>query len=135
MNALSPAIAAAYDRHPAAMRARLLALRDLIYAVAAEHPEVGALEEALKWGEPSVLTRPKTGTTIRLGAASPTVSALYVHCQSKVVERARLSGLALVFEGQRAVHLPLAAPIPEAEVRAFIALALTYQQWKRCWPA
>jgi uncharacterized protein YdhG (YjbR/CyaY superfamily) len=130
----NPAVLLAYEHHPPAMRARLWALRALVLAVAEAHPDIGRIEEAVKWGQPSFLTRPKTGTTVRLGAADATTSAVYVHCQSKVVERARVTGLDLGFDGTRAVRLPLDQPVPAAAVRTFVELALTYHQWKRRWP-
>ena len=55
----------------------MLQLRQRIFAVA-EAEGVGSLDETLKWGEPAYLTRPRRGTTIRLGSNSSDHAALYV---------------------------------------------------------
>lgn len=128
------AVAAAFDRHPEPVRSQLLALRDLVFAVAAETEGVGAIEETLKWGQPSYVTqRPKSGTTLRMDADEARCS-LFVHCQSRVVEAARAEGLPLNFEGTRAVHLALDTDLPTDAVRRFMALALTYHRWKASLP-
>lgn len=127
-------MAAVFDAQPPAMRAHLLRLRAWVYAVAAETDGVGTLVETLKWGQPSYLTqRPRSGTTLRIAPVTddPSGYGLYVHCQSRVVEAARAAGLhMLTFEGTRAVRLTVGEPVPEAAVRQFIRLALTYHQWK-----
>lgn len=125
------AVALAFDQHSPAIRARLLDLRGLILDVAAQTEGVGALTETLKWGQPSYLTtQTRSGTTVRVHAPDPQTSGLYVHCQSGVVDAARAQGLKLAFDGTRGALLPLDQPLPEADVRAFIALALTYHRWK-----
>ena len=59
----APAI---FDRYPKPVRARLLALRELIFDTAKATKGVGAIEEALKWGQPSYLTlKSKSGSTVR----------------------------------------------------------------------
>jgi hypothetical protein len=49
-------VAAVFKAYPPAVRTRLLALRELVFDVAATTPEVGRLTETLKWGQPSYLT-------------------------------------------------------------------------------
>ena len=62
------AVLAAYEAFPAAVRQKLLDVREILLATAANTPGVGEIEETLKWGEPAYLThRPKSGSTIRLG--------------------------------------------------------------------
>lgn len=137
MHAPTPpvAVALAFDQHAPAMRDRLLELRALVLAVAAETPEIGRLTETLKWGQPSYLTQAsRSGTTLRIDAPTPDTCGLYVHCQSKVVDGARAAGLRLAYDGTRGALLPLEQPIPEADVRAFVRLALTYHRWKSAAP-
>ena len=63
----SPRVAQVFDSYPPALRTRLLALRALIFEVAASTPGVGELEETLKWGEPAYLTtQSKSGSTVRI---------------------------------------------------------------------
>jgi hypothetical protein len=58
------AIEAVFEAYPAPVKSRLLALRRLIFDTAKTTTGVGALEEALKWGQPSYLTtESKSGST------------------------------------------------------------------------
>lgn len=50
---------------PPEVRELVMRLRQLALDTAAELAEVGDVEETLKWGEPSYVSR--TGSTIRLG--------------------------------------------------------------------
>lgn len=103
----SPAVAAAFAAFPDSMRSSLGVLRGAIFEVAAEIDGVGRLEETLKWGQPSYLTtRPKSGTTIRIGRFSRDTDecALFVHCQTTLVGTYRtLYSDILRFDGNRAI--------------------------------
>ena len=108
MHAFSnPAVAAVFDAYPADVRAQLLALRELIFEVAASTPGVGELQETLKWGEPAYLTpHTKSGSTVRLGykRKQPDTYALYVNCQTTLIDTFRaMFGDEFNFEGNRAV--------------------------------
>jgi hypothetical protein len=64
-----PAVEAAFDAYPKPLKPKLLALRRLILDTARTTSGVGALEETLKWGQPSYLTpETKSGSTIRIDA-------------------------------------------------------------------
>lgn len=125
-------IEARLDRHAEPTRSALKRLRRLILDTAATTPGVGEVEEALRWGQPSYLT--KTGSTIRIDAIKGSGSqyALYVHCQTDLVTNFRgLYGDALTYEGKRALIFDAADPIDEDIVAHCIALALTYHSRKR----
>jgi hypothetical protein len=128
-------VAAIFDAYPPATRTKLLALRKLILDTARETEGVGAIEETLKWGQPSYLTpETKSGTTVRIGAAKDGSgrSAIYVHCQTNLVETFRaLYPDKLKFEGNRAIVFDAKDDIPAAEVRHCIAMALTYHRNKK----
>jgi hypothetical protein len=75
------AVAEALGRYSEPVKLRLLQVRDLIFAVAAETEGVGPLTETLKWGEPAYLTEAsRSGTTIRLGVSksAPDQCAVFV---------------------------------------------------------
>lgn len=116
-------------------RDRLMRIRDLIFATAASTPGVGRVEETLKWGQPAYLT-PETnaGSTIRLGVPKSAGHdcALFVHCQSSLVEQfeAHYPGL-FAFEGTRALLFKAEEPIPDEALSHCIAMALTYHRRKR----
>lgn len=127
----NPEVAAKFAAYPAMTRERLLALRTLVLEVAAETPGVGRIEETLKWGQPSYLT-PETGsgTTVRIDAHPAGGVALFVHCQTKLVETFRGLYPVLDYEGERAVVLG-DGPVDEAALRHCVALALTYHRRKK----
>ena len=61
------ALDAVFGAYPKPVKAKLLALRRLIFDTAKSTSGVGVLEEALKWGQPSYLTtESKSGSTIRI---------------------------------------------------------------------
>jgi hypothetical protein len=67
-----PAVDAVFKAYPAPIRSKLLALRRLIFDTAKATRGVGALEETLKWGQPSYLTtETKSGSTIRIDQVNP----------------------------------------------------------------
>ncbi|WP_227421470.1 DUF1801 domain-containing protein [Pacificispira spongiicola] len=124
----SPDVEAAFDAFPEPARGTLLALRALIFEVAAETPGVGAIEETLKWGQPAYLTpETKSGTTIRLGMPKTGGAALYTHCQTTVMSdfRALFPG-EFTFDGNRAVLFDTSADIEK--LRMLIRHALTYHR-------
>ncbi len=131
MNAeLPPQTQSVFDDLPNAVADRLVILRQLILETAAVDPAVGPLEETLKWGEPAYLTSTtKSGTTIRINRhkKSDNHYAIYVHCQTDLVERYKqLYGDILQFEGTRAVVFDVDQEIPTKAVQHVIAMALTY---------
>ncbi|MFT7594104.1 MAG: hypothetical protein ACI8R4_001422 [Paracoccaceae bacterium] len=82
-----PDIAAAFDAvaDPLA-RGGMARLRALILEAAADLPQIGRLEEALRWGQPAYLT-PDTmaATTLRLGVPKVARIALFEHCRSSLI--------------------------------------------------
>ena len=124
-----------FDRYPAPVRRKLLSLRALIFETAALTQGVGALEETLKWGQPSYLTpETKSGSTIRIDQVKKAEGAyaLYVHCQSGLVHQFKeLYGTELRFDGKRAILFDLAKPLPVEPVRHCVALALTHHLRKK----
>jgi hypothetical protein len=131
-----PQVAAVFAGYPARTKAKLLALRRLILETAAKTPGVGRLTETLKWGQPSYLTAETgSGSTIRIDRVGPEAGggperyALYVHCQTTLVSTFRqLYRDRLTFGGNRSILLEADAPLPKAELRHCIALALTYHR-------
>jgi uncharacterized protein DUF1801 len=128
------AVDATFGAYPKPVKAKLLALRRLIFDTAKITRGVGALEEALKWGQPSYLTlETKSGSTVRIDQvkATPGQYAVYFHCQTDLVETFRELYPKLSYSGNRAILLDAAEKLPEAELRHCVALALTYHLRKR----
>jgi hypothetical protein len=130
----SQALDAVFDAYPRPVKAKLLALRRLIFDTARTTKGVGALEEALKWGQPSYLTpETKSGSTIRIDQVKSSAGqyAVYFHCQTDLVETFRELYPKLSYSGNRAILLDADKKLPEAELRHCVALALTYHLRKR----
>jgi hypothetical protein len=111
------------------LKAKLLALRRLIFDTAQATKGVGVLQETLKWGQLSYLTpQTKSGSTIRIDRVKSTANryAVYFHCQTDLVETFReLYPTELNFGGNRSILLNAEHDIPEAALRHCVALALT----------
>ncbi len=61
------AVQAVFATYPNPLRARLLALPQLIFDVARENQAIGPLQETLKGGQPSYLiAQSKSGSTLRI---------------------------------------------------------------------
>ncbi|CAN5444143.1 DUF1801 domain-containing protein [soil metagenome] len=124
-----PAVAAVFAACPAGTRKRLLALRELVFDVAAKTEGVGRLRETLKWGQPSYLTEEtKSGTTVRIDRLKKGDGyALYVHCRSGLVPKFReLYPDMFRCEGKRALLFAPDERLPVRALRHCIGLALTH---------
>jgi hypothetical protein len=123
-----------FAAYPPKIRRQLLALRKIIFDVAASTEGVGHLEETLKWGEPAYITsQTKSGSTIRLGwkKSSPTQYAIYFNCQTNLVESFRtLFPDEFKFQGNRAIVFDDDEVVPKDAVCFCIAAALTYHRDK-----
>jgi hypothetical protein len=127
----NPEVAEVFNNYPKHMRQKLMRLRQLVLDTASENKGVSALEETLKWGEPSYLT--KSGSTIRMDwkIATPDQYALYFHCKTKLIDTFKeLYRDGLKFEGNRAIVFHQNDEIPIDEVKHCIFLALTYHDRK-----
>jgi hypothetical protein len=129
-----PAVEAVFDAYPAPLRKALMHLRSMIFTTAAETKGVGELTECLKWQQPAYLTaKSKSGSTVRIDAirAENDAYAAYFHCQTDLISSFReLYPKLFSFEDNRAIHFRIGKPVPEAELRHCIALALTYHLHK-----
>ena len=134
-NSSDPAVEEVLRAYPQPLKAKLLALRRLILDTAKTTKGVGALQETLKWGQPSYLTpETKSGSTIRIDRVKSDANryAVYSHCQTDLVETFReLYPTQLRYGGNRSILLNAAEKLPEPELRHCVALALTYHLRKR----
>lgn len=130
-----PRVAATFKAYRPEVRARLMALRETIFEVAAATPGVGVLTETLKWSQPSYLTEETgSGTTVRIDRLKGDSGgyAIYFHCQSGVVGQFRdLYPETFRYEGERAIQFGAKERVPVRELRHCIALALTHHLRKK----
>ena len=133
-SAQDPAVAAVFEAYPKPLRSKLQALRRLIFDTARTTEGVGALEETLKWSQPSYLTsQTRSGSTIRIDRvkSAPNQYAIYFHCQTDLVSTFRELYPELTYRGNRSILLDASDALPEAALRHCVALALTYHLNKR----
>jgi hypothetical protein len=111
---------------------QMIPLRQLIFDVACNVPAIGALNESLKWGEPSFTPMKKsTGSSVRIAPRKDGRVALHFICHTGLIEEFRELYPNLEIEGKRGIILDMQNPLPLDELRHCIELALTYFQRKR----
>ncbi len=117
------------------MKTALMSLRDLVLDTARTTEGVGPLEEALRWDQLSFITaQTKSGSTIRIDAlrSDPNKYAVYVHCQSGLIDEFRNRyPKQMTYVDQRSIVFALGQPMPVAELKHCISLALTYHLRKK----
>ncbi|HRP57204.1 DUF1801 domain-containing protein [Agriterribacter sp.] len=109
----------------------MLFLRELVIETAEETEGLKELEETLKWGGPSFVT--KNGSTLRMDwkTKSPDQYAMYFQCTSRLVETFRLVfDDKFQFEGNRAIVFQLNQKIPVNELKECIKASLSYHSVK-----
>lgn len=120
-------VEAVFRSYAPRLRARLLRLRQIILKTAAKMDGVGALEETLKWGQPSYVA--KGGSTIRIDQVKgePGRYALYFICHTDLVATFRELYPELDYGGNRSIAFGVGEKIPEDALRHCISLALNYR--------
>lgn len=127
----APGVDDVFANYPDHIREKLLNLRRLLLEAADESAEIESVEETLKWGEPSYLT--KKGSTVRMDwkPKTPDQYALYFKCTSKLVSTFKMVfGDLFRYEGERAIIFKQDEKMPEAELKKCMAIALTYHKVK-----
>ena len=129
-----PKVAAVFSGYPQPLRAKLLALRQLILDTARATEGVGRLDETIKWGQVSYLTSETgSGSTVRIDRVKSDGDqyAVYFHCQTNLVETFRELYPELTYGGNRSILLDTSKALPKQALRHCVALALTYHLNKR----
>ncbi|QCX38035.1 DUF1801 domain-containing protein [Aureibaculum algae] len=120
-----------FNAYPPEVQQQMNQLRALIIEAASEIEGLENLEETLKWGEPSYLS--KIGSTVRIDwkTKTPEQFAIYFKCTSKLVTTFKtIYKDTFEFEGNRAIVFKLNDNIPETELKHCISMALTYHKIK-----
>lgn len=130
----SQEVASVYKNLPEDARACLLHIRTEIFKLAAETPDIGSIEESLKWGEVSYATvTPKTGTPVRLSYRPKLNKCLMlVHCGTSLIDDFKQQHTENIeFEKNRAVVFSPKSPLPDDILRSFLKTAFTYHSRKK----
>lgn len=126
-----PAVADKFASYPGPVRRRLLRLRELILDVAAEHADIGSIQESLKWGEPSYTAKHGSPVRIDWKSREPDFYAMYFNCNTKLVDTFKeIYGDRLAFRGNRAIHFHRDDDLPVDPLKHCIYLALRYHKLK-----
>lgn len=127
----NPQVKEKFESYPDFVRKKMYYLRDLVIQTANELEGLEMLEETLKWGEPSYIT--KNGSTLRMDwkESKPDEYAMYFHCQTKLIDTFKeLYRDQFKFEGNRAIVFSCNEYVAENELKHCISIALNYHKLK-----
>ena len=127
----NPKVDERFAGYPDEVRDKMQFLRELVIETAEETEGIDELEETLKWGEPSFVT--KNGSTLRMDwkERAPNQYAMYFQCTSRLVDTFRMVfDHKFRFEGNRAIVFQLNQKIPVEELKECIKASLTYHNVK-----
>lgn len=126
-----PEVETVFDKYPTEVKPKIEELQRLIIETAKEVEQIEWLEETLKWGEPSYVT--KIGSTLRIDwkPKNPDQYAMYFQCTSKLVPSFKEKfGDLFNYEGTRAIVFQLNEKLPLRELKQCIKATLTYHKVK-----
>jgi len=127
----NPEVDLVFRNYPKEIKPKMECLRELILETAEGISSISALEETLKWGEPSYLV--KKGSTIRIDykEKTPNQYAIYFKCTSKLVPTFKeVYGDIFTYENNRAILFGLDEEVPTEALKECIELALCYHELK-----
>ena len=102
-------------------------LAEIIRHTAGKLPEIGGLEETFKWGQRSFLPKKnRIGTTVRIDQHGDDQVAMYVHCQTTLVDSYRAMYPELTYEGKRAIVFNTKKKLPRDKISVLVEEALLY---------
>ena len=111
---------------------RLDELATIIINVGQALPPIEGLIDTYKWDQRAFLPKkPRIGTTVRVGQASDSQVAIYVHCQTTLIDSFRSRFPELTYEGNRAIVFDVNKKLPKAEISECVEAALLYHYNKR----
>jgi hypothetical protein len=126
-----PRVETVFANYPDFVQDKMRYLRELVIETAEEMGDLVVLEETLKWGEPSFVT--KNGSTLRMDwkEKTPDQYAMYFQCTSRLVDTFRLVfDHKFHYEGKRAIVFQLNQKIPKLELKECIKASLRYHKVK-----
>ncbi|WP_321388546.1 DUF1801 domain-containing protein [uncultured Enterococcus sp.] len=114
-----------YGKYSELQKAKLSELYELIMISGEEE-----LNQSLKWNQLSFAA--KNGTSVRIDRYSEEEVALFVHCQTTLVEQWRgLFGDRLTFSGNRAILFSVHEVLPVEELKVCLQMAFNYRKGKK----
>jgi len=126
-----PRVKEVFANYPDFVQDKMRYLREIVRQTAREISDLDVLEETLKWGEPSFIT--KNGSTLRMDwkEKTPKQYAMYFQCNSRLVDTFRfVFDHTFQYEGKRAIIFPLDQTVPVLELTKCIRASLNYHKVK-----
>ncbi len=126
-----PRVEAKFNSYPKHIQTKMNILRQLVLQTAKEIESIKALEETLKWGEPSFITN--QGSTLRMDWKTKNANqyAMYFKCTSKLVPTFKeIFADTFQYEKNRAILFELDSKIPKKELKECIRMTLLYHSLK-----
>ncbi len=128
---VNPKVEDVFNNYPKSVQQQMLYLRELVLSVASEIDELEVIDETLKWGEPSYLTKHRSTVRMDWKEKNPEQYAVYFKCSTSLVPTFKtIYKDKFKFEGKRAIVFKLNDKIPKAELKHCISMALRYHKIK-----
>lgn len=127
-----PRVSEVFHNYPKEIQLKMNVLRTLIIETAKSINSIETLEETLKWGEPSYVT--KHGSTLRIDwkAKKPNQYAMYFQCSSRLISTFKsVFKNIFEYEGNRAIIFKLDDELPTEALKYCIKATLTYHKVKQ----
>ncbi|WP_166424286.1 DUF1801 domain-containing protein [Paraglaciecola sp. 20A4] len=127
---MSEDIQAVLAGYPQQAISQFLSIQNLIFSLANIN-KLNPVEETLKWGEPSY--KVKGGSAIRIDwkAKDPSFIKVYFHCQTILLSTFKeIYPNDFIYEGNRAIAIPLTSKIELTPLGHCLTLALKYHTLK-----
>ena len=119
-----------YNAFPSPIKIKCLQLRNAIFDTARNHPNIGPIEETLRWNEPAYIhSQSKSGSMIRIqhNPNKPYDFALVFLCSTTLVDQFKQQyPTTFTFGGNRTLEFMATEPLPMIEINDCIHQALTY---------
>ncbi|MEM7100432.1 MAG: DUF1801 domain-containing protein [Pseudomonadota bacterium] len=111
---------------------KLNTLINLVRTTGERIPQLGGLTQTTKWGQTSFLpVKARVGTTVRVDHHDEQHVALYVHCQTNLVETFKTLFPELEYSGNRAILFETSKPLPKDAIKVCVEAAFLYHLNKR----
>lgn len=123
-------VASTFESYPDKLRDKLLELRQLIFETALAL-DIDDLEETLKWGEPSYLTKNVSTVRIAWRKSFPEQYSVFFNCKTSLIETFReIYPDTFNYEGSRAIVFDENDRVPIDALKHCIELSLSYHKIK-----
>lgn len=120
-----------FATYPDDVRVSLMAIREMIFAIAEVH-NLSPVEESLKWGQPSYSVKDGSPVRIDWSAKTPDQYSVYFNCSTKLVATFKeVYREKLQFNGNRELVINRGNALPVKPLQHCLEVALRYHSLKK----